>query len=78
MTLDKDTLDESKFSLESEVKDLRTKLEIAEKQRQHFQDQAQALRYETSEDVPARGSSTKSVQTAEPQAAEVVVASDAQ
>lgn len=71
MTLDKDTLDESKFSLESEVKDLRTKLEIAEKQRQHFQDQAHALRYE-SEDAPARGSSTKSVR-AEPHAVEVVV-----
>lgn len=71
MTLDKDTLDEAKFSLESEVKDLRTKLDIAEKQRQHFQEQAQAVRYEASDSVSSRISS-KSVRAAEPQAEESV------
>ena len=49
------------------MKDLLTKLEIAEKQRQHFQAQAQVLRHE-SNDFPS-----KSVRVTEPQVVDTVV-----
>jgi hypothetical protein len=56
LTLDKDNLDESKFKLESEVKDLLAKLEIAEKQRTYFQEQVHHLRFDST-DTPSRSSS---------------------